>query len=261
MVANVWHGNHMGCGVFNPTTRTVRRQQPEGLGLVMLLQGYGRLTLNGEAAVNMHPGTVTLLPAGHRFWREVDQAEIGFINLPPGSEAMIASVLSLRPGPSSWLSKLEPSLCRQRLLALVADGTSRNELSSESNEKDQLPALIRLTIDMLNEASPNEASDHYSVQQLRQVACDPRPLEQVIPDYHRWRLQVREKLGTSPGKLRQQLRLERAQRMLHDHELTIQVIAQACGYHNASQFIRIFRQHIGCSPNRWRNQRASGLEP
>ena len=198
----------------------------------------------------MHAGTVALLPPGHRFWREVDQAEIGFINLPPGSESMLASTLGLHPGPSSWRSQLSPQSCRQRIIKLVtaADGRS---------EAQQLPPLIRLAIDMLEQANPNQAADHQAIQLLRRIACDARPLEQLIPDYHRWRLQVRDKLGCSPGKLRQQFRLERAQRMLADPELDIQSIAQICGYPSSSHFIRSFRHLHGVSPGRWRQQHIS----
>ena len=43
-------------------------------------------------------------------------------------------------------------------------------------------------------------------------------------------------------------RLQRARRMLSDQTLTLQQIAQACGFHSMSYFTRQFRQHYGATP-------------
>ena len=63
MAIQVWHGDHMGCGVFNPSTRVMRRLQRQGLGLIMLLRGHGLLALNEQACGRC---TLARSPCYHR---------------------------------------------------------------------------------------------------------------------------------------------------------------------------------------------------
>ena len=50
-----------------------------------------------------------------------------------------------------------------------------------------------------------------------------------------------------------QMRLEQAQMLLKDGDMTIQEVAWQCGFPNASYFNRIFRRMVGMSPGRWRS--------
>ena len=48
------------------------------------------------------------------------------------------------------------------------------------------------------------------------------------------------------------LRLRRAQELLKNNELTINDIAQRCGYSDIAYFSRCFKNRFGVSPSRWR---------
>ena len=63
--------------------------------------------------------------------------------------------------------------------------------------------------------------------------------------------------GETFGSYVTRLRLERAQRLLGG-ELTITDIAQRCGFHDPSHFIKVFRRALGCTPGRWSGRRSDG---
>lgn len=57
----------------------------------------------------------------------------------------------------------------------------------------------------------------------------------------------------------QNLRMRHAQGLLAEQGLPIGQVAQLCGYRDASYFARVFRQHAGMSPRRFRNHCARSL--
>jgi PAS domain S-box-containing protein len=59
-------------------------------------------------------------------------------------------------------------------------------------------------------------------------------------------------LGLSPLKYQKKLRIERAQQLLRDSELSVAEIAQACGYSDQSAFTRSFTSSLGRSPRAYR---------
>ncbi len=50
------------------------------------------------------------------------------------------------------------------------------------------------------------------------------------------------------------LRVERAARMLHEHNHTVSRVAQATGFHNERSFRRAFRRQMGCSPSAYKRR-------
>lgn len=65
------------------------------------------------------------------------------------------------------------------------------------------------------------------------------------------------KYGTSPLKFRQQLVLERAQRLLKNTNLSVKEIAFQLGYDNQNYFSRAFKVHVGASPNAYKSKHKS----
>ena len=47
-------------------------------------------------------------------------------------------------------------------------------------------------------------------------------------------------------------RMDKAKRLLLENELSIQQIATTVGYSHQSSFTYIFKQHVGCSPRKYR---------
>ena len=64
-------------------------------------------------------------------------------------------------------------------------------------------------------------------------------------------------LRTTPVKYLTGVRMKFAQRALTDHELSIKVIADQCGYDNPFYFSNVFKEHFGCSPRAYRKMRQS----
>lgn len=64
----------------------------------------------------------------------------------------------------------------------------------------------------------------------------------------------REATGISVGTFRQQLRIERARTLLLHATLSVEAIAEACGFADARQLRRIWREQFGCSPHAFRTR-------
>jgi transcriptional regulator GlxA family with amidase domain len=58
--------------------------------------------------------------------------------------------------------------------------------------------------------------------------------------------------GLSPTLYLQKVRLEKAKKLLLVGKPNVNDIAYAVGYHNVSFFIRLFKKHLGVTPNQWR---------
>ena len=52
-----------------------------------------------------------------------------------------------------------------------------------------------------------------------------------------------------------QIRMDKAKNLLTNEALTVQQIAQMCGFSDFSHFSRYFRKQAGCSPLQWRRKR------
>jgi AraC-like DNA-binding protein len=64
--------------------------------------------------------------------------------------------------------------------------------------------------------------------------------------------------GISPGKYHLQQRLFLAQNLLRTTDLTLDAIAERCGYNDAFFFARTFKRHIGQPPGKYRQSGFAG---
>ena len=64
---------------------------------------------------------------------------------------------------------------------------------------------------------------------------------------------VQQQFGVSPLLWLQQLRVRRAQALLESSTMSVEQIANSCGYNSAAGLRHIFQRHIGCSPQNWRS--------
>ncbi|NIE95655.1 helix-turn-helix domain-containing protein [Acinetobacter sp. Tr-809] len=55
----------------------------------------------------------------------------------------------------------------------------------------------------------------------------------------------------SPNQYLQQVRVDKAKKLLLTTEMNVQQIAYAVGYENVSFFIRVFKKITGCTPSQW----------
>ena len=60
------------------------------------------------------------------------------------------------------------------------------------------------------------------------------------------------RMGSAPFRLQRNLRLQKAQQLLLQTELSIGEVGIAVGFENLTHFSRVFRSHFGCSPREYR---------
>jgi AraC-like DNA-binding protein len=67
--------------------------------------------------------------------------------------------------------------------------------------------------------------------------------------FHR---RFRQVVGLPPLQYLQKLRIEMAQDLLQNSNLSVEEISQQCGYSDTSYFCRLFKQHSATSPMEFR---------
>lgn len=68
-------------------------------------------------------------------------------------------------------------------------------------------------------------------------------------------------MGCAPLHYQQELRMERACRLLSLPWMSIEQVARNCGYADAHYFARLFRKKFGLSPSQWRNTQTGNGKP
>jgi AraC family transcriptional regulator len=63
-----------------------------------------------------------------------------------------------------------------------------------------------------------------------------------------------QQLGRSPTATFNRLRMQKATTLLVNSSLTLDQIAETCGYHSASDFCRSFKLHFKVTPHSWRQE-------
>jgi AraC-like DNA-binding protein len=88
-----------------------------------------------------------------------------------------------------------------------------------------------------------DLSCHYTIPQLaRKVGLNSRTLQDCFKAIY----------GKSVFVYGQEVRMEHSKDLLQDPDLTIQEIAEACGYHEQSNFGAAFKKKFGVGPGEWR---------
>lgn len=93
------------------------------------------------------------------------------------------------------------------------------------------------------------ADDFDIVELARRVAVSPTQLFRLF----------RSRLGTSPMRYRNHIRVDKAKLMLTDMSLPIDTVARRVGLPDPKYFTRVFRQLTGMSPRQYRQQRLAGF--
>lgn len=65
---------------------------------------------------------------------------------------------------------------------------------------------------------------------------------------------IKKQTGVSYKKFLTKMRLEEAKRLLKDTDLNVINISQTIGYNNVSHFIKVFQEHIGMTPGKYREE-------
>jgi AraC-like DNA-binding protein len=96
---------------------------------------------------------------------------------------------------------------------------------------------------------------HYIEKHLDQPLNNTRLAEIARASESRFIRSFREVTGCTPSRFVQDRRLRRAAELLVSTDRSIDQIAATCGFANRYYFTRVFSQHMGCPPARYRTDR------
>ncbi|MBC7077304.1 MAG: helix-turn-helix domain-containing protein [Synergistales bacterium] len=101
----------------------------------------------------------------------------------------------------------------------------------------------RLVVEAIQRFLETASADQMNLTQVsKHLHMNPSHLSRVFP---RW-------MGHSFGEYVRRLKMERAKRLLETNDAPVHRIAAACGYRDVCHFERVFRAHVGLSPNTYR---------
>jgi len=224
-------------------------------GFLFVIRGEGTFVFDGTACRAV-PGTVLHGGAGMKLDFEIDrrgELEYCLIHYTTVSEsqALAPSPYQLNPGPQPAIMNLLRSLrdhaeipgalpsLRTKILfyQLLHETLTCCELQSGQSKKDW---FIK---DALNYIQTN----YMDSIQLRDVAARYGVSAGFFSS------QFRRQIGVSPIEYLIQYRIRRAKEMLLTNQHSVREISHAVGYSDVYYFSRLFKQHAGVSPSRFRS--------
>lgn len=233
-------------------THQPRRIQPGVEEVEVIVAGRGTFLVAGDW-VEVGPGSML-------WFRPGDPVEVTSHSREPYNTVVFVFAAEgdetrLRPILSAWRDTLACAVwCAEMLAAYRREGSTEllalltyTRLAWESAQGGAAPAQER-PAPVAQAVAFAEA--HYldpTLQSARLAAAGG-----VSPSH--LRLLFRQSLGVSPMRFVAALRLERACLLLRSTDLPVKRVALESGYPDANHFCRLFRQHHGMSPGRWRSQ-------
>ncbi|MEX2216274.1 MAG: substrate-binding domain-containing protein [Phycisphaeraceae bacterium] len=127
-------------------------------------------------------------------------------------------------------------------------------------EAVQIPAMEVIARQSTLARAPYHREVERAIDFIRRHACNGINVEQVMQTITMSRRLFEQlftkEIGRSPGREIQRLRLERAEQLLKETELSISQIAQMIGFCETAAFSKFFKKHTGDSPGQRRTAKA-----
>lgn len=227
-------------------------QRHDGFEVVYYISGQGTTTIQGET-FNFEPGSIALIPAG----ADHDEASqvagsVLFCNfrieeptLPPIERNVL----------------LDKNGCNKTVYTIL------NQIYSESVSKgpyyqeylnillQELLLAIRRLVDKHQKKSNIIKYLEEYVQKMYHLPIDFVLLSESLGySYDRLRHVFRERNGYSLNQYLINTRITAAKKYLKDTNLSVNEIANLCGYKNTANFIAAFKDKIGTTPLQYRRR-------
>jgi AraC-like DNA-binding protein len=223
-----------------------------GAELVLVVEGNCSVDMSGQAFTG-GPGTMFVVPSGmphnqreHAFTR----THYVVFTASPQLFDDTARIVSVDLAAERWVSRWVDDLCGLSeessgrgadlavgILHALLERVKQIE-KQRDNRRAMHPALVRALT-----AIERDPAATFTVGSLAHQAM-------VSPSY--LTALFNQSTGAGPMQWVQQVRLERAQRLLGDPYLSVKQVGQLCGYDNANYFSRLFAQKTGQTPVQFR---------
>ena len=152
--------------------------------------------------------------------------------------------------PSETAESTEPASCGEETLPQETEGGHLNEDEPSNTmteaERIKLTAIAQHISDIL-ESSPMIYDPAFNLDRLSFLAGTPRPTVSLA---------INKILGKSFLTLLGELRVREACARLADNDtgrrLTLEAVASQCGFKSRTNFISVFKKHVGLTPSEYR---------
>ena len=170
----------------------------------------------------------------HSFWIGKGNTEI---------KRLFQRIISENENPSQWSESTICSLVIELIVEMVKLYTppSRALLSDKRTDLNESRAWI------LDELFYNECTDGSLEDFAKGLGVCPRQAQRIITDYY----------GSTFKKLRQEARLAKASILLEAGDLSIEQVAQQCGYASVTSFNKAFKQNYDVTPKMYQSRQTT----
>lgn len=223
------------------------------------IRGRIRITVGGQTLDGL-PGDLLVLPPGVPHSLASDAAWENVCVLYAGAGSLIDERARTIPVGSGhrvrrWLSDLcvlydkrpeTPGPAADALLlAILADVA---EIERRSHTLRSFHPRLAIAVDYLHDRAETRVSADDLAKATR-------------TSYSHLSALFRERFGCGPLDYHRLRRMERAQNLLLDPYVSVGEVAHRLGFDDPSYFVRVFRQSVGLSPNRWRRDAGPARRP
>ncbi|WP_236600903.1 helix-turn-helix domain-containing protein [Ktedonobacter sp. SOSP1-85] len=152
-----------------------------------------------------------------------------------------------------------PIWFRETMLTMIGAWQRRDVVSQLEAQYHAMALVLSLLKQqqMVTEALQDSRSLHWMLSYLSFHLAEPISIADMaryahLSPAHFSRI-FRQQFGLSPHQYLLRLRLQHAQMLLQQTDLTIERIAKYCGFADAHHFSKTFRKNVGCSPGFYRH--------
>ena len=226
-------------------------------GLMLITGCTARFVRQGGDAVQAGIGSMVYIPKGERYTAEfsccqTDRTRCLLVNFQlrdAGDRELTLGALGTLP----FLGPFEEREAMQEIVeAYCAPVYYPGEVKGSLYRLlTRLSRKMRLRREIPDRLAPAEACRSYIEQHLSEDIPVRALAQQVCLSESGLRKLFHEYLGVSPLAYRQNLRIDRAKRLLRAEAATVADVARAVGMEDANYFSRLFRQRTGMTPSQY----------
>ncbi|MDO4287259.1 MAG: AraC family transcriptional regulator [Eubacteriales bacterium] len=237
---------------FCDQTYVVRRNQFDYFLLAVIDSG-GMFFEYNQKRFEVHAGEVILLDCRQpHVYGAIGSVSFRYIYFRGGSSEIYYKLLAGEKGYFKQpVRSIEIQSAIQSIFALVTDKTYNEHRISAQLYR----ILAELAGEEKQESIQNTAVLHaiaYMERHFPERLSIEKIADQVnLSEYYFSRL-FRKCTSVSPHAYLVNLRITMARQLLTVSQKSVERIAEECGFHSTTNFIRSFREHVGCTPKQFR---------